>query len=47
MKNSPETVGNIIYLMNLSPETGGNIIYLMKHSYTKLPSFLRAEISFT
>jgi hypothetical protein len=26
---SPETGGNIIYLMKVSPETGGNIIYLM------------------
>ena len=30
MKVSPETGGNIIFLMKVSPETGGTIIYLMK-----------------
>jgi hypothetical protein len=38
---SPETGGNIIYLMKVSPETGGNIIYLMKVSPET------GEISFT
>jgi hypothetical protein len=40
MKVSPETGGNIIYLMKVNSETGGNIIYLMKVS----PE--RGEISF-
>jgi hypothetical protein len=32
MKVSPETGGNIIYLIKVSPETGENIIDLMKVS---------------